>query len=146
MINKIIIHTDGGSRGNPGPAAIGAVIEDDKGVVLDERAKFLGIATNNQAEYKAVIEALLCIKEEAEKYKDVKEIEFYLDSELVVKQLRGEYKMKNPGLRPLKEEIERMLGEMILGKPGLKISFVHVRRHLNKRADELLNMKLDEQK
>ena len=93
---KIIIHSDGGARGNPGPAGIGAVLNNEKGEVLAEISKYLGETTNNQAEYQALIAGL-------EKAKELKaeELECYLDSELVVKQLNREYKVKNAELAPL---------------------------------------------
>ena len=87
---KLIIHTDGGARGNPGPAGIGAVIYDEEKNVVAEISRYIGETTNNQAEYRAVLAAI-------EKAKDFKpeEINFFLDSELVVKQLNREYKVKN---------------------------------------------------
>src|SRR3989442_7160660 len=93
---KYIVQTDGAARGNPGPAAIGVVIEDDQGHTVYEASRTLGIRTNNEAEYLALITAL-------EYLKDVrpKEAEFRLDSELVVKQLSGQYKVKEPRLQAL---------------------------------------------
>ena len=98
-VTKIKIYTDGGSRGNPGPAATGYVISTD-GQILEEGGRYLGETTNNQAEYQAVIQALVAAK----KFKP-SEIECHLDSELVVKQLNGQYKMKNKALRPHFEAI-----------------------------------------
>ncbi|OGF20143.1 hypothetical protein A3I35_00005, partial [Candidatus Falkowbacteria bacterium RIFCSPLOWO2_02_FULL_45_15] len=95
-MNKLIIHTDGGARNNPGPAGIGAVLYDENKQVVKEISEYIGEATNNQAEYKAVIRAM----EEARKL-NASELEFYLDSELVVKQLNREYKVKNKELAPL---------------------------------------------
>lgn len=129
---KIIIYTDGGARGNPGPAGIGVVIYDENREILREYSDFLGIATNNQAEYKAVILALKKAKElEAE------ELHFYLDSELVVKQLKGEYKVKNQDLASLFLEIHN------LSIHFKKIFYTHVRRELNKEADRLANEAMD---
>ena len=131
---KLIIHTDGGSRGNPGPAAIGAVLEDPSGQVLAQVSECIGDTTNNQAEYQAVIAALREAKKLA-----ATELDFYLDSELVVKQLNGEYKMKNKDLSPL---FAKICTEKLSYK---KVSFSHIRREFNKAADALVNKALDEQ-
>lgn len=132
MNSKLIIHTDGGSRGNPGPAAIGAVLADTSGKTLAEISECIGETTNNQAEYRAVIAALAAAKK-----LNATELEFYLDSELVVKQLKGEYKMKNKDLAPL-------FAQICQEKFNFKqVSFTHVRRELNKAADALVNQALD---
>jgi len=132
MNKKIKIYTDGGARGNPGPGAIGIVIKDDKGKVLKKEAKFIGQATNNQAEYKALIKGL-------EMAKDLKpaEIVCYLDSELVVKQMKQEYKVKDIDLQLL---FIKAWNLVIMLK---KVSFHHIPRELNKEADKLLNLELD---
>lgn len=132
MIN-LIIHSDGGARGNPGPAAIGVVIQSEK--EIKEISRFIGNATNNQAEYQAVIEALKWIKENI---KEEFQAVFNLDSELVVRQLNGEYKIKNEGLRPLYSEIRALVIDL-----GGNISFKHVRREENSQADKLVNEALD---
>ena len=126
------IYSDGGSRGNPGPAAIGAVVTDlDTNEVL-EISDYIGETTNNQAEYKALIMALEKVKELGGV-----EIECYLDSELVVKQLNGQYKVKDVGLGPLFIKIHNI-------RQGFKkIHFHHVPRSLNKEADRLVNEVLD---
>lgn len=129
----IKIFCDGGSRGNPGPAAAGVVFVSSKGKVLAEYHKYLGVQTNNYAEYQAVILALKHI----EPYREYK-IEFYLDSMLVVKQLSGEYRVKNANIRPMYQEI-------IANTEGLDISFTHVYREDNKLADEQVNICLDNQ-
>src|SRR5690349_12569170 len=90
---KLTIQTDGGARGNPGPAGIGVVILDEKGKVLEEHAKYLGVATNNQAEYKAAIFGL-----ERAVALGATSVELVADSELLVKQASGEYKVKNPDI------------------------------------------------
>jgi ribonuclease HI len=132
MNSKLIIHTDGGSRGNPGPAAIGAVLTDASGKTLAEISECIGETTNNQAEYRAVIAALAAAKK-----LNATELEFYLDRELVVKQLKGEYKMKNKDLAPL-------FAQICQEKFNFKqVSFTHVRRELNKAADALVNQALD---
>jgi ribonuclease HI len=132
-MNKLIINTDGGSRGNPGPAGIGVVFSDEDGKIIAKFKECIGEATNNIAEYRALILAL-------EKAKDFEanEIECRLDSELVVKQLRGEYKVKDEKLKPLFEKAH----ELAFFKP---IKYVHVRRELNKEADKLVNDVLDAQ-
>src|SRR5271155_4336517 len=102
-MNKLIIYTDGGARGNPGPAAIGFVIYDAAGKVLKKFKHYIGITTNNQAEYRALIAAL-------DQAGDLgfKHASCHLDSELVVKQLNGKYKIKEPGLKPLAAEALRL--------------------------------------
>lgn len=130
-MERLIINTDGGARGNPGPAGIGVVFSDIKGEILAEYSQFIGETTNNVAEYKALILAL-------EKAKDFKfdEIECRLDSELVVKQLNGNYKVKDENLKRLYNLVQ----ELIFFRP---VSFTHVRREANKRADKLVNLVLD---
>ena len=132
MNKKIKIYTDGGARGNPGPAAIGIVITDDKGKVLKKEAKFIGQATNNQAEYKALIKGLEMAKE-----LKPQEVLCYLDSELVVKQMKQEYKVKDKDLQPL---FIKAWNLVIMLK---KVNFHHIGRELNKEADNLLNLELD---
>jgi ribonuclease HI len=129
---KYIVHTDGAARGNPGPAAIGVVIEDDEGRTVYEASRALGVRTNNEAEYLALITAL-------EYLKDVRpaEVEFRLDSELVVKQIGGQYKVKEPRLQTLHGQVIMLLN--VVGK----YRFRHVPRKQNARADELANEALD---
>jgi ribonuclease HI len=129
---KLIIYCDGGSRGNPGPAGLGAVIYDDKKNKLFEISEFLGVTTNNQAEYKGVLQAIKKAKE-----LKAKEITFYLDSELIVKQMNGQYRVKNRDLIPLYMEIRKYILEF------QKVEFNHVRREYNKEADALANMAMD---
>jgi ribonuclease HI len=132
-MQKFIIHTDGGARGNPGPAAIGVVIENSTGTVVHAEGKYIGETTNNQAEYQAVVLAL-------EKAAELggEELEFHLDSELVVRQLNGEYKVKNKDLALQFLKIHNLLPRF------KKVKFKHVYREDNKLADELLNKALDE--
>ena len=132
MKKKIIIFSDGGARGNPGPAGIGAVLYDDKKQVLAKISKYIGETTNNQAEYQALISAL-------KKAKDLggQELDVFLDSELVVKQLNCEYKVKNKELAPLFLEVYN------LSLNFSKITFTHVYRENNKEADRLVNEALD---
>ena len=129
---KLIIHTDGGARGNPGPAGIGVVIKNEESAVLEKVSRFIGHATNNQAEYKAIIAALNCARELG-----AAEIDFYLDSELAVKQLQGRYKVKNKELQPLFVQVHNQSLNF------KKINWQHVRRELNKEADALANEAMD---
>ena len=129
---KYIVHTDGAARGNPGPAAIGVVIEDAEGRTVYEVSRALGVRTNNEAEYQALITALEYLKGVRPK-----EAEFLLDSELVVKQLNGEYKVKEPRLQSLYGQVVMLLNAV----PKYRIR--HVRREQNARADELANEALD---
>ena len=143
--NKIIIYTDGGSRGNPGPAALGAVIQfpEDHGKLFSagEHKKYgatIGVATNNVAEYSAVIFALKKARVLLGKVRAKKtSIELRTDSELLVKQMNGEYKVKNKDLRELFVEV------WDLKQDFRKVSFVHVFREKNKEADEMVNKALD---
>ena len=128
------IRTDGGARGNPGPAGIGVVVENaDTGEVLERHAKFLGRTTNNQAEYQAVILGLKrCHALGAT------EVEVVADSELLIKQANGEYRVKNPDLAQRFLEMRNL--EVQIGR----VRFRHVRREQNKEADRLSNQAMDE--
>lgn len=134
MKNKIKIFTDGGARGNPGPAAIGVVIKDAQDKVLKEYAEYIGKTTNNQAEYQALIKGLQL----AEEFKP-KEVICYLDSELVTKQMKQEYKVRDADLQPL--FIKAWNAAVNLKN----VSYQHIPRSLNKEADKLLNLELDKQ-
>lgn len=129
---KLIIYTDGGARGNPGPAGIGAIAYDSEKNVVFEISEYIGETTNNQAEYRALLAAI----EKAQELK-VQEIEFFLDSELVVKQLNREYKVKNQDLAPL---FVKIYNATMTFK---KVEFKHVRREFNKEADRLANLAMD---
>lgn len=131
---KIRIQTDGGARGNPGPAGIGVVIShSETGEMIEEHAKYLGHTTNNQAEYRAVILGL-----ERAVVLGATEVEVVTDSELLVKQANGEYKVKNPDIA------QRFLEMKNLCTRIGRCKFRHVRRELNKRADYLSNVAMDE--
>lgn len=129
---KARLSTDGGSRGNPGPAAYGYVLEAEDGTVLDARGEAIGVATNNVAEYRALLAGL----EKAVEL-GLRDVEVVSDSELLVKQMRGEYKIKNDALRDLADEAERL--EDRLGR----VTYVAVRREHNELADQLVNEALD---
>ena len=126
------LSTDGGSRGNPGPAAYGYVLEADDGTILDARGETIGVATNNVAEYSALIAGLQAALE-----RGVGEVEVVSDSELLVKQMRGEYKVKNEALRGLVDEAEA------LARRVGKVTYTAVRREHNELADRLVNEALD---
>ena len=132
MTATIIIHTDGAARGNPGPAAIGVTLHDDKGTLLDKISRAVGVATNNVAEYKAVIAGL----EKALKL-GAKEVQLVSDSELVVRQINGRYKVKNAGIIPLYNEVVKLAGKLD------KFTARNVRRGQNAAADGLANEALD---
>jgi len=124
---------DGGARGNPGPAGYGVRIEDSDGELVAELRGALGIATNNVAEYHGLIAALAWLAEHGHR-----DVEIRSDSELLVKQMRGEYKIKNEGLKPLAARARLLMME--LGRVELR----HVRREANKEADRLANLAMDE--
>lgn len=126
------LFTDGGARGNPGPAAAAFVLEADDGTVLDARGEAIGVATNNVAEYRALVAGLERAVEAG-----VSELEVVSDSELVVKQMQGEYRVKNKGLQPLFREASRLAREI-----GA-VTFTAVRREHNELADRLVNDALD---
>ena len=129
---KAKLSTDGGARGNPGPAAYGYVLEAEDGTVLDARGETIGVATNNVAEYRALIAGL----EKAVEL-SIDELEVVSDSELLVKQMQGEYRVKNEALRELNDEasfLEKKLG---------RVRYKAVRREHNELADKLVNDALD---
>jgi len=135
-VTDLIIHTDGGSRGNPGPAACAFAVEQGQNVI-HKGSKYLGITTNNQAEYWGVITALMWISEN-EKNITTKKILFLMDSELVCKQINGIYKIKNP-------EIKTLFDKYLNNKFNIKIKleFKSIPREENKLADLLVNNELD---
>lgn len=139
-MSKLIINTDGGSRGNPGPSGIGVVFFDEKGKKIITFKEYIGEATNNIAEYRALILALEKAKDFSTKGGPTSgwdEIECRLDSELVVKQLTGEYKVKDKNMKELFAQVQ----ELSFFKP---IKYVHIRREKNKEADALVNEVIDE--
>jgi len=137
-MEKITIFTDGGSRGNPGPAAIGVYMTDAKGKVVKEVSETIGNATNNFAEYQAVMRGLQTAKERFGKKTKEMQFELKLDSELVKKQLNSEYQIKEIGLVPHFIEIHNL---RVSSFPHLKLT--HVPREKNKEADRLVNKALD---
>ena len=129
---KARLFTDGGARGNPGPAASAYVLEAEDGTVLDARGEPIGVATNNVAEYRALTAGLAAAGDLG-----VDELEVVSDSELMVKQLRGEYRVKNEGLRPL------FLEASALARRIPRVRYTAVRREHNELADRLVNEALD---
>lgn len=130
----MIVYTDGASRGNPGKSAYGFVVYDHEGRQIYKEGSFIGIATNNIAEYTAVIRAFEFIKDNLT---EVTEIEVMADSNLVVQQLSGKFKVKALHLKPLINNIRE------LEKNFTKATYRHIRRNFNKEADSLANMALD---
>ena len=130
---SLVIYSDGGSRGNPGPSAYAIVVTRD-GKVIHEHTEFLGTNTNNYAEYRGLIAGI----GKALEMKDM-DVEFVMDSELVIKQMRGEYKVKSPNIRKLHEDAKAMSSLI----PNVK--FTHVKREnpMVSRADALLNAEMD---
>jgi len=127
-----IANIDGGSRGNPGPAGYGVRVEQPDGTIVEIK-EFLGTCTNNVAEYSGLLAALRWAAEHG-----VSQLRIRSDSELLIKQMRGEYRVKNPGLQPLYEEaraLARTIG---------RVTFEHVRREFNKDADRLANEAMDQ--
>jgi ribonuclease HI len=131
-VDKVVVHVDGGARGNPGPAAVAAVATTPEGEELAERNAYIGEATNNVAEYRALLLGLELAGELG-----AREVEVVNDSELVARQVGGEYKVKNAGLRPLFQETMRALRRFDAW------AVRSVRREQNERADELVNEALD---
>lgn len=136
---KLKVFTDGASRGNPGDSGIGIVVTDEHDNIITKWNEYIGKATNNQAEYKAIIKSLEILTPLlTEDISPIKMIEFYADSELMVKQLRNEYKIKNSDLKLLHAEFIKKIRNL-----GLKYTLNHIERELNKSADKLANQAID---
>lgn len=132
---EYIVQADGGSRGNPGPAGAGAIVRDERGSTVFTVSEFLGTTTNNVAEYTAIVRALEGLTDVAGSQDATIRVE--MDSELVVKQMRGEYKIKHPNLKPLAERAKE------LTRAFKSVTFTHIRREKNKDADALANEAMD---
>ncbi len=132
-LSRIKLYADGGSRGNPGPSASGYVLLDEDDKILEDKGVYLGITTNNQAEYTALKLGL-----EAAKQRQAQVVDVLMDSLLVVNQMRGVYKVRNRDLWPIHSAILDLVGEF------KRVSFTHVPRELNKLADAAVNRALDE--
>lgn len=132
-MTKVTFYTDGGARGNPGPAGSGAYSPE-----LGEFKRYLGVATNNQAEYTAIIMALEQAAAYQANHPKLQEVNMFMDSELAVRQLKREYKVKNPELQKLFVKVWNLTTKF------KKVTFTHVRREFNKDADRLVNEAIDE--
>lgn len=130
---KLITFSDGGARGNPGPAAYGVVIKDADNKLIKQHGRYIGHATNNQAEYRGLIDAL-----EHARDLGATEVDCFLDSELLVKQMSGEYRVKDPELAKLYMRVHNL--KVQIGK----VKFFHIRRAFNTEADAMVNKALDE--
>jgi ribonuclease HI len=128
----VIAHCDGGARGNPGPAGYGALLQDEAGLVLAELSEFLGIRTNNYAEYSGLLGCLQWALDHGRRH-----LRVVSDSELMVKQIQGKYKVNSPDLRPLWEEARRRIAQLE------RFEITHALRHKNKAADQLANEAMD---
>lgn len=134
-LKHLLIYTDGGARGNPGPAACGVVIKNVDKTIVHQAFKTLGTTTNNEAEYQGV---LMAIKIVLEQFPETSNITFHLDSLLVVKQLTGEFKIKNARLKELFNEAQSLVRQA-----KATVTYVHIPRELNYEADLLVNQALD---
>lgn len=130
---RMRVYSDGAARGNPGLSGAGAVLVEPNGQVVDRLGKFLGVQTNNFAEYMGLLLGLRRAKQLG-----VREVEVYADSELMIRQLGGRYQVKSPSLRPLYEEALRLLNDFS------RVKLVHVPREMNAAADEMSNRAIDE--
>jgi ribonuclease HI len=131
-MTKLTVNVDGGARGNPGPAAIGVVVRDAEGGVIDSRGETIGRATNNVAEYKALRRGIELAAEHG-----ATDLELFGDSELIVRQVEGRYKVKNAAMKELHAEVKKALARFD------SWSIEHVRRERNADADQLVNQALD---
>lgn len=131
MLKKVVIHSDGVSRGNPGPAAIGAIIRDERGRLLASISQRIGRATNNQAEYRAIIAAL-----EKALALGARQVELNSDSELMVRQIKGQYRVRKEALRPLYQRVKQLQSRL----EGFTVR--HIPRQQNREADKLANAAL----
>jgi len=130
------VYTDGGARGNPGPAAIGIVVKNQNGQTIFQQGRAIGWATNNQAEYQALIAALSWIKDN---HPQAEKIDFFLDSQLVVSQMQGKYRVKSAKIKPLWQKAKQLETSL----PPVKVDYHLIPRSLNHEADRLLNQALD---
>ncbi len=140
-MSTLFINTDGGARGNPGPAAIGVVFFDFDQKIIHEHKECIGVATNNQAEYKAIIKAL-CILSKSKwqhEHDGNAKVICRLDSKLVVEQINGNFKVKNENIKIYIKQIKNLLSDL-----NKSIEFIHVPREQNKEADKLVNRALDD--
>lgn len=137
MNKHFSLYTDGGARGNPGPAAIGGVILDATDKVVKEFSRYIGETTNNQAEYKALVFGLEQVAKKAGAKTSQTELKVFMDSELIVKQMKGEYRVRDLNLQPLYAKVQK------IAQKFERITFTHIRREKNAHADALVNQALD---
>lgn len=138
-MSSVIVWTDGGARGNPGPAALGVFIQDSTGKELARIGKTLGVTTNNVAEYSAIVEAFNWLVANKQRL-NIESVNFKMDSQLAYSQLNGLYKIKNPVIRDFVFEIHKKEAEL-----NFPISYAHIPREQNKQADFMVNQALDNQ-
>ncbi len=131
----ISIYTDGGSRGNPGPSGYGLVVYDQNQNIIYQDSRFLGIKTNNEAEYLGLLAALTWL---VKHQSGLKSVSFYSDSQLLVRQITGAYKVKAPTIKPLFATAQSLLSQI-----NCRIKFTHLLRHKNELADQLANQAMD---
>jgi len=131
------IHTDGGSRGNPGHSGFGFVVYCPKGDILHQGSQYLGIKTNNEAEYAGLLSALTWLKSYSQDH-PVFSVDFFMDSELIVRQVQGVYKVKAGNLLPIFNSVRSILSDF-----SFPVKFTHVLRDKNKIADQLANLAMD---
>jgi ribonuclease HI len=136
-LSRVKVYTDGASRGNPGESGIGIIIYDENGTKLKSWNEFTGTKTNNQAEYLALLKAAELLNELKNDVK-ISFIEFFADSQLMVKQMNLEYKVKDPGLKELFLKAQKLVNQL-----RLPYKFIHIERALNKEADKLANQGID---
>jgi ribonuclease HI len=136
-VSNVVVFTDGGARGNPGPAALGVFIQDENGKELARIGKTIGETTNNVAEYLAIIEGFNWLLKNKERL-NIESVNFYMDSQLACSQLNGIYKVKNPKIREFVFEIRQKEAEL-----GIPVTYAHVRREQNTKADFMVNQALD---
>lgn len=134
---KICIYTDGGSRGNPGISGYGLVILDESQNILYQEGKFLGIKTNNEAEYMGLVAALTWIKNNPDNL-DISSLSVFADSQLMIRQMQGVYKVKSPNLIELYRTAKHLVSQVCF-----PVTFTDIRREFNKLADELANQAMD---
>lgn len=134
---KITVYTDGGSRGNPGPSGFGVVIYDQDKNILTQISKYIGVKTNNEAEYMALIESLQWLKSHQHQY-HITQVEFYSDSQLLIRQLQGIYKVKAPNIKLLYQQAVNLLDQI-----NLSFTFHDILRESNQLADYLANRAMD---
>jgi ribonuclease HI len=134
---KVSVYTDGGSRGNPGHSGFGVVIYNDARQIIAQISKYIGLATNNEAEYSALIESLLWLRDNSSIHQ-VSEVTFYSDSQLMVRQLQGRYKVKAPNILPLFNQAKTLLNSL-----NFNYQFSDIPREQNSLADQLANDAMD---